>query len=714
MTLFSFAYIFVGSICFSLGLFHLLIFFRRRDLKADLLFSCMAFGIAFSSYFEIFAFKTGSLPEHVLLLKGTLAVQCFLWICFAWFVYYYTQSERLWLPVVITVLYSLVQVINIFSPGSILFRKIMELKSFSMQSGEILYFAHGPANSFRAIGDAAWIILLIYTAMACIRFGKRGNSRKAAIFGITIFLCLGLGYLHGTLIDFGIADPPYLGSFLFLPLSLVMSYSLAGDVVKASLLAEEVKAAESRWRSLLENVQLMVIGIGLDKNVFYVNPFFLSTTGYKKSAVLNNPFNNLILEKDRELMTARLEEIFGGKTAILPERRLSIVNKSGEQREILFSNVLISNGGSLAAGILGIGKDITDQIRAEIGRDLAIQDLKELKVKLENENISLREVIQVDHGFKEMIGKSNGLLYVLSKIQQVARTDSTVLILGETGTGKELVARAIHGESERSGKPFIRVNCAAIPADLVESELFGHEPGAFTNAVTLRRGKFELAEGGTIFLDEVSEMPMDTQAKLLTVLQEKELERVGGSNVIQVNARVISATNRDLGSEVAAGRFRADLYYRLNVYPITLPPLRDRREDIPLLVTHFISLFNKQFGKNIEEVSPVIIDTLQSYDWPGNIRELKNVLERAVITNTGSSFCLPDGLSQYKNPNSSNTHLNTETELLSLAEVERQHIHHTLQKTNWQISGIKGAAKILKINPSTLRSRIKKLGLEKP
>ncbi|OEU79341.1 MAG: hypothetical protein BA873_14360 [Desulfobulbaceae bacterium C00003063] len=288
MTLFSFAFIFVGSICFSLGLFHLLIFFRRRDLKVDLVFSCMAFAIAFSSYLEIYSFKTGSLPEYVFLLKGTLAVQCVLWICFAWFVYYYTRSKRLWPPVVITILYSLVQVINIFSPGRVLFSEIVELESFAMGAGDILFFANGPANPFRILGDAAWIILLIYTAIACIGFGKRGNPRKAAIFGITIFLCLGLGYLHGTLIDLGIADPPYLGSFLFLPLSLVMSYSLAGDVVKASLLAEEVKEAESRWRNLLENVHLMVIGIDRGKNVFYVNPFFLSTTGYKKSVILSS------------------------------------------------------------------------------------------------------------------------------------------------------------------------------------------------------------------------------------------------------------------------------------------------------------------------------------------------------------------------------------------------------------------------------------------
>ena len=714
MTLFSFAFIFVGSICFSLGLFHLLIFFRRRDLKADLFFSCMAFAISLSSYLEILAFKAGSLPEYVLLLKGTLAVQCCLWICFAWFVHYYTRSKRVWPPVFITILYSLVQVINIISPGSVLFQKNVELETFAMESGEILAFANGPANSFRILGDAAWIILLMYTAMACIGFGKRGNPRKAAIFGITIFLCLGLGYLHGTLIDLGIADPPYLGSFLFLPLSLVMSFSLAGDVVKASRLAEEVKEAELRWRNLLENVHLMVIGIGRDKKLFYVNPFFLKSAGYGKNEILNHPFITILREKDREPMMDRLDAVFGGKYAILPERRLPVVNKSGEQRDIIWSNVLISNGGSSASGILCIGRDVTEQTQAEVDRDLAIQDLEKLRVKLEHENISLREVIQVDHGFKEMIGKSNGLLYVLSKVQQVARTDSTVLILGETGTGKELVARAVHQESDRADKPFIRINCAAIPADLVESELFGHEPGAFTNAVTLRRGKFELAEGGTIFLDEVSEMPLVAQAKLLTVLQEKELERVGGSRSIQVDARVISATNRDLGSEVAEGRFRADLYYRLNVYPITLPPLRDRKEDIPLLVTHFISVFSKKFGKNINDIPALIMETLQDYDWPGNIRELRNVLERAVITNTGSSFYLPDGLSQYKNINSSSTNLNTEPEILSLAEVERQHILHTLQKTNWQISGIKGAAANLKMNPSTLRSRIKKLGLIRP
>ena len=712
MSFFSFAFIFVGSICFSLGFLHLLIFLRRRELKGDLFFSCMAFAVAFSSFFEIWAFKTGLLNAYLPLLRATLTVQCLLWIFFTWFVHYFTLSKKLWPPTLITVLYSLAIIINIFSPGSILFSEVDKLSSFSLPSGEILYFANGPANPFRLLGDIAWVAFLIYTGVACISFAKKGNTAKAIVFGTTIFLCLGLGYLHGTLIDLGLADPPYLGSFLFLPLTLVMSYSLAGDVVKASHLANEVKMAEARWRNLLENVQLMVVGVGHDKSIFYVNPFFLDATGYLKSEVLNHPLLNILPEPERKAMAERYEGIFTGQINILSERMLPLLTKSGESREILWSNVLVTDTENKNAGILSIGKDVTDQVLAEADRDQALHELELLKVKLEEENISLKEMIQVDHGFTEIIGKSNALLYVLRKVQQVAQTDATILIHGETGTGKELIACAIHRESQRADKPFIRVNCAAIPADLVESELFGHEPGSFTNAVKLRLGKFELAQGGTIFLDEISEMPLDTQMKLLNVLQEKEIERVGGSQTIPVDVRVISATNRQLENELAKGRFRADLYYRLNVYPITMPPLRNRQDDIPLLVKHFISLFNKQFAKNIEDVSPVTMETLMDYAWPGNIRELRNILERAMITCTGSILYLPDELRSVPeiNPDDSAA----DNELLPLAEVERRHILRTLQKTDWQISGDKGAARILKMNPSTLRSRIKKLGLTKP
>jgi len=712
MSPFSFAFIFVGSICFSLGFLHLLIYFRRKELKVDLAFSCMAFAIAFSSFLEIWAFKTSSLPEYVALLKATLSVQCILWICFAWFVHYFTHPARSWPPVLVTILYCLALVINLFSPASILFSEIVELTPFALPYSEIIYFANGTAHPLRILADIAWVILLIYTAAASVMFGRKGNTKKAVIFGTTIFLCLGLGYLHGTLIDFGIADPPYLGSFLFLPLSLVMSNSLAGNVVNASRLEDDIISAEARWRNLLENVNLMVLGVDSDKNISFANPYFLHTTGYEASEVLNLAFIEMTPDEDRNFITERLRTVLDENGPIWPERRQPIVTKSGEEREIIWSNVLLTNTGRSVTGILSIGKDITDQIKAEISRDTAIQELESLRVRLEEENISLKELIETDHGFEEIVGESNELLYVLSKIQQVVQTDSTVLILGETGTGKELVARAIHRESDRADRPFVRVNCAAIPADLVESELFGHEPGAFTNAINLHRGKFERAQGGTIFLDEISEMPLEAQAKLLNVLQEKELERVGGTHTIPVDVRVISATNRDLTTEMGEGRFRTDLFYRLNVYPITVPPLREREEDIPLLVKHFITVFNKRFGKNIKDVPQLVMDTLKSYDWPGNIRELQNILERAVITCDLETLQLPVDLKPKQvlgQPKPT-----PETEILPLAEIERQHILRALQKTDWQISGSKGAARILQMNASTLRSRIKKLGLRKP
>ena len=714
MPMFSFSFIFVGSVCFVLACLHLVIFLRRRDLKVDLVFSLMAFAISFSTFFELITFKADTLIQYLPLFKTTLAIQCFVWISFAWFVHFYTQALRLWPPILVTVLYVLASVINVLSPASILFSEIVEFSSYTMLSGESIYLGSGPANSFRILADIAWIILLIYTAFACIEFGKKGNGKQATIFGTTIFLCLGLGYLHGTLIDLGIAEPPYLGSFLFLPLSLMMSFSLAGEVVRASYLSQEIKAAERRWRDLLENVHLIVLGIDYQKRVSYVNPFFLQLTGYQENDVIAHPFVNILPENERVAIDLRIDDIINRELQIKRERHLPILTSQGEQLEILWSNVFIGSSDDLPSGILSlsIGKNITDQVHAEKARDLAIEELEGLKEKLERENISLKEIIQEDHGFKEIIGKSNGLLYVLNKIQQVAATDSTVLIFGETGTGKELVARAIYKESRRSDKPFIRVNCASIPPELVESELFGHEPGSFTNALKLRRGKFELADGGTIFLDEISEMPLDIQAKLLIVLQEGELERVGGSKTIPVDVRVISATNRELSSEVAEGSFRADLYYRLNVYPVTVPPLRNRKEDIPLLVMHFVTIFNKKFGKNVVDVPSLLMDHLTDYDWPGNIRELQNIIERAVITCSKSTLQLPGELkSMQKNSNISHT---PTTELLPLAEVERQHILRTLQKTNWQIGGLQGAASILKMNPSTLRSRIKKIGLKKP
>ena len=333
-------------------------------------------------------------------------------------------------------------------------------------------------------------------------------------------------------------------------------------------------------------------------------------------------------------------------------------------------------------------------------------EVEQLKNRLQAENLYLREEIRLEHNFEEIVGNSTAIKSVLRKVEQVAPTDSTVLILGETGTGKELMARAIHHLSTRKTRPLVKVNCGAIPANLIESELFGHEKGAFTGAVTKRIGRFELANGGTIFLDEVGELPADAQVKLLRVLQEREFDRVGSSAPTKVDVRVIAATNRDLAQAVKEGRFRADLLYRLNVFPIEIPSLRARASDVPLLVRFYADKFSKKFGKRLSEIPQASMDRLVSYAWPGNVRELENVIERAAIVSQGSALMIDDTLlSGTSGPMALSG---------TLEEMEKAYILQVLKDTEWLIEGKRGAAIRLGLHPNTLRSRMTKLGLKKP
>jgi transcriptional regulator with GAF, ATPase, and Fis domain len=335
-------------------------------------------------------------------------------------------------------------------------------------------------------------------------------------------------------------------------------------------------------------------------------------------------------------------------------------------------------------------------------------EVEALKNRLQAENLYLQEEIKLEHDFGDILGRSAALKKVLHLVEQVAATDATVLILGETGTGKELVARAIHHLSPRRTRPLVKVNGAALPATLIESELFGHERGAFTGASAQRIGRFELADGGTLFLDEIGELPLDLQVKLLRVLQEGEFERVGGTRTVHVDVRVIAATNRNLQQAIRAGTFREDLYYRLNVFPLVVPPLRERPEDIPLLVTHFVHKFAAKLGKRLETIPAAVMDALQAHPWPGNVRELEHVIERAVILAQDATLRLDDALAARRDAEAQIAASQT------LEEVERQHMLRVLQETHWQIEGRGGAAVRLGLHPSTLRSRMRQLGITRP
>jgi DNA-binding NtrC family response regulator len=346
---------------------------------------------------------------------------------------------------------------------------------------------------------------------------------------------------------------------------------------------------------------------------------------------------------------------------------------------------------------------IEEHKRAEASLRDAFAEIKLLKNRLQAENIYLLQEVDQEYNFGEIIGQSNAISQVFLRVEQVAPLNATVLLHGETGTGKGVIARAIHSRSARKNRPMITVSCTTLPANLIESELFGRERGAFTGADTRQTGRFELADGSTIFLDEIGEMPMELQSRLLRVVQDGEFERLGSSRTTKTDVRIIAATNRNLEEEIHAGRFREDLFYRLNVFPITMPPLRQRKEDIPLLVNHFVAKFNKKIGKRIETVSKETLNALQEYHWPGNVRELESVIERAVIISRGTALQVLDRFDTF----SKSGKLGVQ-DVKTLAELEHDHIIRALQKTGWQIEGKNGAAVLLGLNPSTLRFRMQK------
>jgi len=399
-------------------------------------------------------------------------------------------------------------------------------------------------------------------------------------------------------------------------------------------------------------------------------------------------------------------ELLEVKTRIRNMLEVRLLHKKLEQYNTELEQAVQERTSDLLTANLQLTQEIGERKKAEGSLQQTYAEIKVLKDRLNAENIYLQQEIDQQYNFGEIVGQSNILTCVFSQVEQVAPMNATVLLLGETGTGKGVVARAIHSSSTRKNRPLITVNCTTLPATLVESELFGRERGAFTGSDARQIGRFELADGGTIFLDEIGEMPLELQCKLLRVIQDGEFERLGSPRTIKTDVRIIAATNRNLADEVKNGKFREDLFYRLNVFPITMPPLRQRKEDIPLLVNHFVNKFNHKIGKKVETVSKDTLNILQEYHWPGNVRELESVIERAVIISKGTALQVLDRFETFRK-----TEETDGQDIKALAELEHDHVLQVLQKTGWRIEGKNGAAILLGLNASTLRARMRKYGI---
>jgi PAS domain S-box-containing protein len=479
--------------------------------------------------------------------------------------------------------------------------------------------------------------------------------------------------------------------------------------------------AEARYRALVEQIPAVTFMAPLDgsTSALYVSPQIEELLGFSAREWLDEPFFwYRQLHPDDQ---ARWTEDFA-RTCFSGERfraEFRFLARDGRVVWVHGEAKLVTDDNGTPLFLHGVAFDITERKRAEEAAAAAYDEIRRLKDQLQADNVYLQEEIKLKYNYVEIVGQSPSIQKVLHQVEQVAGTPATVLVLGETGTGKELVARAIHNRSPRQARPMLTLSAAALPATLVESELFGHEKGAYTGALTRQVGRFEQADGSTLFLDEIGELPLEVQVKLLRVLQHGQFERLGSTRTLSADVRIIAASNRDLENMVKEGRFREDLFYRLNVFPIRLPPLRERTEDVPLLAWAFVKEFGRTMGKTVASIPRTTMEALKRHPWPGNIRELRNVIERAMIVTQGPTLHVelpslssatpftpalsPRGEGEGRAP----------ADGLTLDETQRRHILAVLQKTGWRVSGKNGAAAILGLKPTTLESRMAKLGIKR-
>ena len=666
----------LAGVSLSIGLLSLLVGLYIRTSKIYIYFGL--FSIAAGLYYLIFSLVYPVSRDFLLHNRLLLSVGAVYYICFPWFIAEFTgYKKKAWLVIL----------------------------SLAILAGYIAFlFTKNPAESL------TWQVIIHITSLGIGIFGlarglkfTRVSRASGIVFSLSmvIFIFLLVEEMMTIYTEMKLISR-YGDAFLTMDLYpvlfiLIMSGVLWQELTQKYKLQIQLVENEMKWTSLMDNVGLIVTELTPDAKIRYINSFYESITGYTREEVSGKNWFELMIpdEERKDLFKIFKEEIVKDSW---PEYRNRILTKTGQVLTINWSNLPIKNEAGIVTGILSIGFDHTKQ-------EAQINEINALKKQLEKENLMLQEEISRRSGGLNIIGESDTIKYAINKALQVAPMDSSVLLEGETGVGKELFANLVQSKSLRQNNPYLKINCAAIPRELMESELFGHKKGSFTGASNDKKGLFELADKGTLFLDEISALPLELQSKLLRVLQNGEFHPIGAEKSRRVNVRMIAATNDNLKALSEEGKFRKDLYYRLNVYPITIPPLRQRTDDIPLLIGHFSKVIGKRLNKQVGTVSKADLEKLMDYQWPGNIRELENWVERAIIASQADKLEFAfDQLQDAEGPAGNQ----------SMEEVQRKIILKTLEDCSWKINGEDGAAYRLKMHPSTLRSKMKKLRITRP
>jgi PAS domain S-box-containing protein len=691
----------------TMAVFEFVVAALERQPRIHVPFGLIGLSAMAGTIAEISSFGATSVAAMTLSIKWGVTFNILAHLFLVAFMVQYAGVRIRWPGWLAAGVFAVAGIVHLVLPSGITFSRIERVVTEVLPWGERIALPAGPAHPLWPLSVAAIPILLLFLGDLVAqtrRAGDVGRARRIAVAGTILFLA----FVEGFLSDALVLKLPGFSTISFLGILALIGEDLVREILRAGTLAREVIASEQRWQDVIANVQVAVVGLTPDGRIESVNPFFERLVGLEGAELRGRSVLDLVLPSQREALTARLESLHNGSAA--PHADWTLLRPDGEQRAVAWTTVRLMRDDHTVNGLLTLGIDVSERTRTRAELEQALDEVTQLREQLEGENVSLREELRENLGFSEIVGQSDALGYVLHRVRQVADTDLPVLLEGETGVGKELVARAIVQHSARGKGPFIRVNCAAIPASLVESELFGHERGAFTGADARRRGRFEVADGGTLFLDEIGDLPLDVQPRLLRVLEDGEFTRVGGEHPVRADVRLVAATNRVLREEVAAGRFREDLYFRLSTFVITVPPLRDRPEDIPLLVSHFVTTIAAKRGKTIDQIPRAVMERLTAYAWPGNVRELQNVVERSVLLSAGPELRLADRLDG-ELPERNGEEPRASQAIQTLEHVERRHIQRVLAQCKGRVGGAGGAAESLGINASTLRSRMKKLGI---